>query len=69
MTDRPAKAPRREREGSKAEALTFPESICNRCAKRRTIATKTSEFLMCTALPTKYPRQPVLHCPAFDPSA
>ena len=23
-------------------------------------------FLMCTALPTKYPRQPILPCPSFD---
>jgi hypothetical protein len=53
--------------GAKAEdTLPFPESICHRCANSRTITTKTSKFLMCTALPTKYPRQPILQCPAFE---
>ena len=49
------------------DALPFPESLCHRCTKSRTIATKTSKFLMCTALPTKYPRQPILACAAFEP--
>ncbi|HXU62727.1 MAG TPA: hypothetical protein VN962_13550 [Polyangia bacterium] len=57
----------KDRHDQKVEALPFPESICHRCANSRVISTKTSDFLMCTALPTKYPRQPVLHCPAFDP--
>jgi len=30
------------------------------------VAGKASTFLMCTALPDKYPRQPVLQCTAFE---
>ena len=51
----------------KGDAVPFPESLCHRCANRRTVETKTSKFLLCTALATKYPRQPVLACPAFEP--
>jgi hypothetical protein len=51
--------------GTKIAAVPFPQSICHRCTALRTIATKASDFLMCTALPTKYPSQPVLTCPAF----
>jgi hypothetical protein len=43
----------------------FPDSLCHRCANRRYVRTKTSTFVMCTALPVKYPRQPVLACEAF----
>lgn len=43
---------------AKLDVLPFPESICHRCTNRRTIATKTSTFLMCTALAVKYPRHP-----------
>jgi len=42
--------------------------MCHRCANRRIVETKTSTFVMCTALATKYPRQPVLACPAFKPA-
>jgi len=49
-------------------ALPFPDSLCHRCANRRVVETKTSTFVMCTALATKYPRQPVLACPAFKPA-
>jgi len=51
---------------TKVDALPFPDSICHRCANSRTVATKTSKFLLCTALTTKYPRQPILKCPAFE---
>ncbi len=51
---------------TKVDALPFPDSICHRCANNRTVATKTSKFLLCTALTTKYPRQPILKCPAFE---
>jgi hypothetical protein len=44
----------------------FPESLCHRCVACRTVVTARSTFLMCTALPTKYPRQPVLTCEAFE---
>ena len=55
------------RDRLKIDARQFPESLCHRCANSRTITTKTSTFLMCTALPTKYPRQPILACPALQP--
>jgi hypothetical protein len=43
----------------------FPSSICHRCTAHRYVRTKTSTFIMCTALEKKYPPQPVLACPAF----
>ena len=49
------------------KSLLFPDSLCGRCKACRTVTTKTSEFLMCTALPTKYPQQPVSNCPSFVP--
>jgi hypothetical protein len=45
----------------------FPDSLCHRCAARRLIQGRSSTFIMCTALPEKYPRQPVRFCPAFVP--
>ncbi len=48
--------------------LPFPDSLCHRCEAHRQVRTKTSLFVMCTALPVKYPRQPVLHCAAFRPA-
>ncbi|MFT3840583.1 MAG: hypothetical protein QM723_26580 [Myxococcaceae bacterium] len=47
----------------------FPNSLCHRCQHVKQVKTKTSVFLMCTALPDKYPRQPVLQCPAYQPAA
>lgn len=45
---------------------SFPSSLCHRCAHaRRVESAKGSVFLRCGALPEKYPRQPVLHCPEF----
>jgi hypothetical protein len=43
----------------------FPESLCWRCANRRAVAAARSVFLMCTALPVKYPRQPIAICSTF----
>jgi hypothetical protein len=37
----------------------FPESLCWRCAHHREIGGARSVFVMCEALPVKYPRQPV----------
>jgi hypothetical protein len=51
---------------TKLDALPFPDSICPGCANSRIVATKTSKFLLCTALTTKYPRQPIVKCPAFE---
>ena len=50
--------------------VPFAESLCHRCRKLRLVHSgKGSTFLMCQApeLP-KYPRQPVLACPKFEPS-
>jgi hypothetical protein len=41
--------------------------LCWRCAHHRAIKTARSTFVMCQALPVKYPRQPVWTCPAFQP--
>lgn len=60
------KPPGREGVRLTAEGLAFSESICHLCANVRHVATKTSTFVMCTALPTKYPRQPIAECPAFS---
>jgi hypothetical protein len=43
----------------------YPESLCWRCAHHRAIKTARYSFVMCNALPVKYPRQPVSSCPAF----
>jgi len=44
----------------------FPDSLCLRCRHHRAVRTKTSTFVMCTALPVKYPRQPVVVCAAYE---
>ena len=46
----------------------FAESLCWRCANHREIKAARSTFVMCTALPVKYPRQPVRTCGAFRES-
>jgi hypothetical protein len=43
----------------------FAESLCWQCEAHRAIEGARSTFLMCTALPVKYPPQPVRACPAF----
>ena len=43
----------------------YPESLCHRCAGRRYVPARAATFVMCTVLDVKYPRQPVLACPAF----
>jgi hypothetical protein len=45
----------------------FADSLCPGCAAHRPIRGRNTTFIMCTALPDKYPRQPVLACPAFQP--
>jgi hypothetical protein len=47
----------------------FPESLCHRCGACRTVIAARSVFVRCTALPQKYPRQPVTDCEAFRPIA
>jgi hypothetical protein len=43
----------------------FAESLCWQCEAHRAIEGARSTFLMCTALPVKYPPQPVRACEAF----
>jgi hypothetical protein len=51
------------------EGLPFPESLCHRCAAAaRYIRTATSMFILCPLVPNKYPPQPVLSCPLFQPA-
>jgi hypothetical protein len=47
----------------------FPESLCHRCAARRYVHGRATLFVMCTALPKKYPPQPVIRCEAFRPAS
>lgn len=51
------------------DELPFPESLCRRCTAMKQVKGAHSVFLMCTALPQKYPPQPVRQCPAFSPVA
>jgi len=46
----------------------YGESLCWRCAHHRTVETPRSAFLLCKALPMKYPGQPMTSCPAFSPT-
>jgi uncharacterized protein (TIGR00290 family) len=48
-----------------ANPSPWRDSLCPRCSAGRRIDGRNSTFLMCTALPDKYPRQPVLACIAF----
>lgn len=51
------------------EKRPFPESLCHRCAAPpRYVNTRTSMFILCPLLPTKYPPQPVLRCALFVPA-
>ena len=54
---------------SAPQSPPFPESLCHRCVAVKVVKGAHSIFLMCTALPEKYPRQPVRQCPAFKPAA
>jgi hypothetical protein len=54
--------------GGERTPAPFPDSLCHGCAARRYVRTKTSLFVMCTALDVKYPRQPVTACGAFRPA-
>ena len=47
----------------------YARSLCWRCAHHRAVKAARSSFVMCTALPVKYPRQPVASCAAFSPAA
>ena len=45
--------------------LPFPDSLCHDCAHLRYVRTATTTFLLCHALPDKYPPQPVRACLVF----
>ena len=51
-------------------ALTFPESLCHRCAAppRYVTSDRGSVFIYCPLL-QRYPPQPVTACSAFVPRA
>ncbi|HVV16437.1 MAG TPA: hypothetical protein VHH90_04470 [Polyangia bacterium] len=49
------------------EERPFAGSLCWRCVHHRAITAPRSVFLLCNALPVKYPPQPVLACPLFRP--
>jgi hypothetical protein len=51
---------------AKEPAIPFPESLCHRCEAARQVKTAASVFILCSALPDKYPRQPVVRCAAFQ---
>jgi hypothetical protein len=54
---------------SESPPLPFPQSLCHRCAAPpRYVRTEQSVFVLCPVLPNKYPRQPVMSCPAFQPA-
>ena len=47
--------------------LPFPTSLCHGCLALELAPGRNSVFLRCTALPGKYPPQPVRQCAAFRP--
>jgi len=49
--------------------VPHPTSICHRCAARRYVRGRGTVFVMCTALPVKYPPRPVVRCEALRPKA
>ncbi|HEX8822722.1 MAG TPA: hypothetical protein VF794_22535 [Archangium sp.] len=50
--------------------LPYPTSLCHRCAAPpKYVRTKTSTFILCPLLPQKYPPQPVVRCPLFQPKS
>lgn len=54
------------RSGYEFGVVKDPESLCHRCVAAREVRTKTSVFVLCTAIPDrKYPPQPVTQCELF----
>jgi len=47
----------------------FDQSLCWQCEAHRAVEGARSTFVMCTALPVKYPPQHVRTCPAFRKAA
>ncbi len=55
----------KEAPGPASTDRPFTESLCWRCLHHREIQGARSTFVMCSALPVKYPGQPVRACVAF----
>jgi hypothetical protein len=59
----PMPPPENKKAGAQAP---FPQSLCHRCSASKYVQTKTSVFVLCTAIPErKYPPQPVPECDLF----
>lgn len=52
-----------------SEAVPFPASQCHGCRHKQDVKTSRSHFLRCVVRESKYPPQPVLTCPEFEPKA
>jgi len=56
-----------EEEGvAEAASAGRDQSLCHRCEAHRYVKGRATTFVMCTALPVKYPPQPVTKCLAFQ---
>jgi hypothetical protein len=53
--------------GDPLDQPPFAGSLCPACAHHRLVRTPRSVFILCTALPEKYPRQPITTCSAHRP--
>jgi hypothetical protein len=47
--------------------VPYESSLCHTCAARRYVQGRATLFVLCGALETKYPPQPVRRCAAFTP--
>jgi hypothetical protein len=56
-------------EGAGTPDRPFSDSLCHRCRHHRLVRGRASSFIHCTALPVKYPPQPVRACPAYEPGS
>ena len=56
---------RKSGDSPKVPGAPHPASLCHRCEARRYVRGRATLFVLCTALPEKYPPQPVLQCKAF----
>jgi len=46
----------------KSSEPPYPDSLCHGCAARQYVRGRATLFVMCMALPVKYPPQPVVRC-------
>lgn len=67
----PSVSARESSSGSSRDLLDQPPfagSLCRSCAHHRVVRSPRSVFILCTALPDKYPRQPMTSCPTHRPA-